>query len=92
MAPSFERCFARYTHVFRIKHKQAEVRFRRLSRSCTFLKQGCYGPSMRKRPRGAATADFDGDKSHLNAGHAANMENNLPTPHSPTPLVGNSGF
>ncbi|CAM9207574.1 unnamed protein product [Ectocarpus sp. 8 AP-2014] len=53
----------------------------------SFCIQGCYGPSMRKRPRGLA-GDFDGGKARLND----TADNNLPTPHSPTPLVGNSGF
>ncbi|CBN80187.1 hypothetical protein Esi_0116_0071 [Ectocarpus siliculosus] len=53
----------------------------------SFCIQGCYGPSMRKRPRGPA-GDFDGGKARLND----TADNNLPTPHSPTPLVGNSGF
>lgn len=44
---------------------------------------------MRKRPRGTA-GDFNGGKTHLNA--SADQQYNLPTPHSPTPLVGNSGF
>ncbi|CAM9938114.1 unnamed protein product, partial [Pylaiella littoralis] len=56
----------------------------------SFCVQGCYGPSMRKRPRGTA-GDFDGGKDRLN-GSGELMNNNLPTPHSPTPLVGNSGF
>ncbi len=44
---------------------------------------------MRKRPRGAA-GDFEGGKTRL--AQSGEAEYNLPTPHSPTPLVGNSGF
>ncbi|CAM9214639.1 unnamed protein product [Hapterophycus canaliculatus] len=55
----------------------------------SFCIQGCYGPSMRKRPRGTA-GDFEGGKQRLNA--TGETAHNLPTPHSPTPLVGNSGF
>ncbi|CAM9848073.1 unnamed protein product [Sphacelaria rigidula] len=45
---------------------------------------------MRKRPRGAA-GDIDGARDRLHDAEDA-RNNNLPTPHSPSPLLGKGGF